>query len=83
MFTRLKQAWRVLRGKVFVPSHQTIYVQSGKANNQFVQLLAWRDTIVALDAQGKIWELRDASYPGGGGGFVCQYLQDSPGPRYL
>lgn len=82
MFTRLRQAWTVLTGRIGLPDHlpNTIYVQSGQANNQFVQLLAWRDTIIALDAQGKIWELRP-DFPLGG--FVVQYLQDSPSPRYL
>jgi hypothetical protein len=83
MFTKVKQAWRVLRGKLYIPSgSNVIYVEQSKANNQFVQLLAWRDTVIALDAQGKIWELRQDSYLSGGG-FVCQYLQDSPSPRYL
>jgi len=77
MFTRVKKAWRVLRGKVYVPSpSKVIYVSSGKAENQFVQLLAWRDTIIALDAQGKIWELRQ--YHPQDAGFICQFLQESP-----
>ena len=78
MFNRLKQAWRVLRGKVYVPlDSKVIYVESEKSNNQFVQLLAWRDTIIALDAQGKIWELRPDDYLSSSG-FVCQFLQESP-----
>ena len=77
MFTRLKQAWRVLRGKLYIPSgSNVIYVEQSKANNQFVQLLAWRDTVIALDAQGKIWELR--AYDDGCCGFVVQFLQESP-----
>ena len=82
MFTRLKQAWRVLRGRGYGynPS-KVIYVERNRAENQFVQLLAWRDTVIALDAQGKIWELNPDSYPGSG--FTCQYLQDSPSPRFL
>ena len=81
MFTKVKQAWRVLRGKLYIPSgSNVIYVEQSKANNQFVQLLAWQDTVIALDAQGKIWELRP-DYPIRG--FVCSYLQDSPSPRYL
>ena len=77
MFTRLKQAWQVLQGKVYVSSYpKTIYVQSGKADNQFVQLLSWRDSVLALDAQGKIWELRaEVGYPYG---FVNQLVQESP-----
>jgi hypothetical protein len=78
MFTKLKQAWQVLQGKVYVSSYpKTIYVQSGKADNQFVQLLNWRDSVLALDAQGKIWLLNYDEY-GCGAGFVCQFLQESP-----
>ena len=77
MFTRVKQAWRVLRGKVYIPSpSKVIYVSSGKAENQFVQLLSWHDSVLALDAQGKIWELRtEVGYPYG---FVNQLVQESP-----
>jgi alpha-tubulin suppressor-like RCC1 family protein len=76
MFTKIKQAWRVLGGKVYIPSpSKTIYVKSGKANNQFVQLLNFRDSIIALDAQGKLWELRDDYELGG---FVVKFLQESP-----
>jgi hypothetical protein len=77
MFTRLKRVWKVLRGKEYgYPPSEVIYVKSGKAENQFVQLLAWRDTVLALDAQGKIWELREqAGYPYG---FVNQLVQESP-----
>lgn len=77
MFTRLKQAWRVLRGRGYGynPS-KVIYVERNRAENQFVQLLAWRDTVLALDAQGKIWELREVpEYPYG---FVNQLVQESP-----
>ena len=77
MFNRIRAAWRVLTGNLFVgPYPKTIYVESGKAENQFVQLLAWRDTVLALDAQGKIWELR--SEPGYPYGFVNQLVQESP-----
>jgi hypothetical protein len=77
MFTRLKLAWRILCGKGYGynPS-KVIYVEQNKANNQFVQLLVWRDTVLALDAQGKIWELRsEMGYPYG---FVNQLVQESP-----
>ena len=77
MFTRLKVAWTILTGKVYIPkTPQTIYVKSGLPDNQFVQLLAWRDTVLALDAEGKIWELR--SEPGYPYGFVNQLVQESP-----
>ena len=78
MFTKIKQAWQVLQGKAYVSSYpKTIYVQSGKAENQFVQLLNWRDSIIALDAQGKIWELHPDDYLSHSG-FICQFLQESP-----
>ena len=80
MFTRIKQAWCVLRGRGYGynPS-KVIYVEHGKPENQFVQLLAWRDTVLALDAQGKIWELRsEMGYPCG---FVNQLIQESPRSR--
>ena len=73
---RVKPAWRFLTGKYPVNKTQTVYVESGKSENQFVQLLAWRDTVWALDAQGKIWELRsEIGYPYG---FVNQLIQESP-----
>ena len=77
MWSRIKQAWRVLRGKGYIPSPtKTIYVDSGLPRNQFVQLLAWRDTVLALDAEGKIWELRtEVGYPYA---FVNQLVQESP-----
>ena len=75
MFTRLKAAWRVLTGKVYIPKvPQMIYVKSGLPDNQFVQLLAWQGSVLALDAEGKIWELRpDSVY-----GFTTQLIQESP-----
>jgi hypothetical protein len=77
MFNRIKAAWRVLTGKVYIPKiPKTIYVQSSQPENQFVQLLAWRDSVLALDAQGKIWELRP-NYPEYSG-FTNQLLQESP-----
>lgn len=77
MFNRIKAAWVVLTGRVYIPrTPKTIYVKSGLPENQFVQLLAWRDTVLALDAQGKIWELR--SEPGYPYGFVNQLVQESP-----
>ena len=73
---RIKAAWCFLTGKYPINKTQTIYVESGKSENQFVQLLAWRDTVLALDAQGKIWELRhEIGYPYG---FVNQLIQESP-----
>ncbi len=79
MINRIRTAWLVLTGNLnpfVVPHQKTVYVESGKSENQFVQLLAWRDTVLALDAQGKIWELRsELGYPYG---FVNQLVQESP-----
>lgn len=74
MWNRLKRAWAVLRCKIVTP--ETIYVYPAEHNpNKFVQLMYWRDSVLALDAEGKIWELRpDAAYQG----FVCQFMQESP-----
>lgn len=77
MIRRIKAALAVLTGKIYIPSvPKTIYVQTSHPENQFVQLLAWRDTVLALDAQGKIWELRP--YDGYPYGFVNTLLQESP-----
>ncbi len=78
MWQRIKAAWTVLTGKIYIPDGpKTIYVQSSQPDNQFVQLLAWRDTVLALDAQGKIWELRPNDYANVGG-FINQLVQESP-----
>ena len=75
MFTRIRNAWRVLWSKVVLP--ERIYVYPAEFNpNKFVQLLAWRDTVLALDTEGKIWELRPDGYLNNSG-FVCQFLQES------
>lgn len=77
MISRIKVAWAVLIGKYPIKKTQTIFVESNKRENQFVQLIAWRDTVLALDAQGKIWELRsELGYPGR---FVNTFVQGSPG----
>jgi alpha-tubulin suppressor-like RCC1 family protein len=76
---RVVPAWKFLTGKYPVNKTQTVYVESGKPENQFVQLIAWQDSILALDAQGKIWELRhERGYPWG---FVNTLVQESPCPR--
>lgn len=76
MFQRIKAAWRFLTGKYPVNKIPSVYVHDGGPENRFVQLLAWRDTVLALDAQGKIWELR-SDYPPYNG-FVTSLLQESP-----
>ena len=76
MFHRIKAAWRFLTGKYPVNKIPSVYVHDGGPENRFVQLLAWRDSVLALDAEGKIWELRQhAGYPYG---FVNSLIQESP-----
>ena len=75
-FIRIKQAWRVLTGKVYVPSpSKIIYINSSKPDNTFVQLLSWHDYLLALDESGKIWKLDEDRALGG---FVVQLIQESP-----
>jgi hypothetical protein len=79
MFHRIKAAWKFLTGKYPVNKTQSVYVHDGGPENRFVQLLAWRDMVLALDAEGKIWELRpqDGYHPSGCY-FVNQLVQESP-----
>ena len=74
MIQRLKKAWAVLRNKTRLP--ETIYVYPAEHNtNKFVQLVPWRDSVLALDAEGKIWSL---TAPYNDGYFVNQFIQESP-----
>ncbi len=58
MWNRTKRAWAVLRCKIVTP--ETIYVYPSEWNpNKFVQLMYWRDSILALDAEGKIWKVNE------------------------
>jgi hypothetical protein len=77
MFNRFKQAWRVLRQKTIAPDK--IYVYPSEWNpNKFVQLMYWRDNVLALDAEGKIWKINE-DYSG----FThVSFLFDSPPRRY-
>ncbi len=79
MFKRLKTAWGFLTGKYPVNKIPLVYVHDGGPENRFVQLLAWQDVVLALDAQGKIWKLRpsDGYYPSGCY-FTNQLIQESP-----
>lgn len=79
MWKRIKAAWRFLTGKYPINKIPSVYVHDGGPENRFVQLLAWRDTVLALDVQGKIWELRpENGYGPGGCYFVNQLVQESP-----
>jgi hypothetical protein len=58
MFNRLKRAWRVLRTGSLTP--ERIYVYPAEYNpNRFVQLLSYHDYILALDAEGKVWRVKE------------------------
>jgi len=73
MFTRIKEAWQVLRGDWHI-KQKNIYVHDAGPENRFVQLVPWRDDILALDAQGRIWSLYriDDTFPS------VQLLMESP-----
>ena len=74
MFTKIKQAWRVLRGKVYVANPpKVIYVRDSNPD-RFVQLLTYRDYILGLDGDGRIYRLSEHF----GNGFVVEFLMDSP-----
>ncbi len=77
MFNRVKQAWNVLRSKTIAPDK--IYVYPSEWNpNRFVQLMYWRDHVLALDAEGKIWKINE-DYTG----FThVSFLFDSPSRGY-
>ncbi len=52
MWNRLKRALGNL--------NNPIYVYPSEWNpNKFVQLMYWRDSILALDAEGKIWKVNE------------------------
>ena len=55
---RIKAAWGVMRSKTIVP--EKIYVYPSEWNpNKFVQLMYWRDHLLALDTEGKIWKVNE------------------------
>ena len=57
MWNRLKRAWAVLR---CIVTPETIYAYPAEWNpNKFVQLMYWRDSVLALDAEGKIWKVNE------------------------
>ena len=77
MFNRIKCAWAVLRGKIVTP--EKIYVYPAEHNpNKFVQLIAYRDGLLALDAEGRVWAIKD----GGTGYFYYQQVLESPRRSY-
>lgn len=63
MIRRIKTAWTVLTGKIYIPKvPKTIYVNDVGNPNRFVQLLNFRDEIIALDASGTIYHVRMYPY---------------------
>lgn len=57
MFHRIKTAWKFLTGKYPVNKIPSVYVHDGDNPNRFVQLMYFRDEIIALDASGSIYKL--------------------------
>jgi hypothetical protein len=81
MLTRIKEAWKVLTGKDIVVQGKNYFrLVPPDPENKFVQLIPWRDQLLALDAHGKIWQLTPDSYSGSG--FSNQLLQESPKGLY-
>lgn len=78
MLNRIRAAWRMLRGKAYLPkSPNVIYVQR-EARRGFVQLAYFEGEMLALDAEGNLWCLR-REY--GAGAYVCQFVMKSPEVR--
>jgi hypothetical protein len=76
MFNRIKTAWSILRGRIYLPKpSEVIYVQSS-GPPRWVQLLNYQDRVLALDSEGTVWDLREDFY--GSGQFVCQIMIESP-----
>jgi hypothetical protein len=76
MFTRIKQAWKVLRGRVWVPSPTPVIYVQNSGPTRWIQLLNYQDRVLALDTDGTIWQLREDYY--GSGFFTTQIVQESP-----
>lgn len=58
MIHRIKAAWNFLTGKYPVNKIPSVYVHDGDNPNRFIQLLNFRDEIIALDASGNVHQLR-------------------------
>ena len=76
MFARIKQAWKVWHGKVWVPAPAPVIYVRDSAPTHWIQLLNYQDSILALDTEGTIWQLREDHY--GSGFFTIQIVQESP-----
>ena len=78
---RIKVAWQVLIGRKCLLTDartQTVYVQSSGPEGKLVQLVPWRDQILALDNTGSIW-LMDCGYSPLD--IKIQFLMESPRRR--
>lgn len=76
---RLLTAWWVLIGKrclLTAATQQVIYVQEPGRDGHIVQLVTYRDCILALDNNGSIWALTELTY--GSGDFQISFLMKSP-----
>ena len=76
MLSRIKLAWRILRGKGFYETRKVLYVSNVAEENKFVQLVPYQDKMLALDAQGKIWVIDHEHY--GLYSPTCQLFMESP-----
>jgi len=78
---RIRVAWEVLIGKKHLLTDartQVVYVQSAGPEGKLVQLVPWRDQVLALDNSGSIW-LMDFGY--GSLDVRIQFLMESPRRR--
>jgi hypothetical protein len=63
---RIQTAWKVLTGKQCLltdAATKVVYVQSDGPNGKIVQLIPWRDQILALDNNGSILLINPAYDP--------------------
>jgi hypothetical protein len=78
---RIKAAWEALNGRYAgnIRSPEKIYVyREAEYSNRFVQLLNFQDHILALDAEGKIWDVGYDNH----GYFFVQLRARSPLGRF-
>ena len=78
---RFQTAWKVLTGEQCLLADATqkiVYVQNSGPDGKIVQLVPWRDQILALDNTGAIWII-DNTY--GSSFFQIQHVMESPRRR--
>jgi hypothetical protein len=76
MFTKIKQAWKVLRGKIWVPSPAPVIYVQNSGPTRWIQLLNYQDRVLALDTEGTIWQIKEEY--GGSGFFITEIVLHSP-----